>query len=87
MTTITLSGGDLGSETMAVRCNLTEASAPVQVDYHTGNGWEPTQYQCADTRHTTSGLIAVGKSLAAAAVEMRDDEFGCNVEEVEDAAV
>jgi hypothetical protein len=85
MTTIKLSGGDLGREIMMlVRCNLVEASAPVEVDYCVGNGWEPTQYQCADTRHTTSGLIAVGKSLAADAVEASETEFDCDVAEVED---
>jgi uncharacterized protein YraI len=72
---------------MLVRCNLTEASAPVQVDYHTGSGWESTQYQCADCQHTTSGLIAIGKSLAADAVEASETEFDCDVAEVEDAAV
>jgi hypothetical protein len=87
MKTIKLSGGDLGSETLLVRCNLVEAAAPVEVDYCVGNGWEPTQYQCADTRHSLAGLVAIGKSLAAVAVEMPESEFGCNVEEVEDAAV
>jgi len=60
MTTIKLYGGDLGNETMLVRCNLTEASAPVQVDYCEGDGWVGCQYQCAETRHRTSGLVDVG---------------------------
>lgn len=77
MTTITLSEGDLGGETMLVRCKLTEASAPVEVDYQTGEGWQPTPYQCADCRHTDAGLIAIGKHLAAAAVEMPEDKFEC----------
>lgn len=77
MTTINLSGGDLGSETMMVRCDLTQASAPIEIDYCEGHGWAPTQYQCADTRHTVSGLIRLGKTLAAAAVEMGDD-FDCD---------
>jgi len=83
MTTIKLSGGDLGSETMAVRCNLTEASAPVQVDYHTGDGWEPTQYQCADCRHDRGELARIGKLIAAQAVEIPESEFACDVEEVD----
>lgn len=87
MATIKLSGGDLGSETLLVRCNLVEASAPVEVDYCVGNGWEPTQYQCADTRHSRAGLVAIAKSLAAAAVEASEAEFDCDVSEVEDAAV
>jgi uncharacterized protein YraI len=81
-TTIKLFDGDLGSETMLVRCNLSQASAPVEVDYQTGSGWESTQYQCADTRHRTSGLIEIGKTLAAHAVEVPVDEFSCDSEEV-----
>ncbi len=80
MKTIKLSGGDLGGETMLVRCNLAEASATVEVDYQTGNGWQPTQFQCSDARHTDAGLIAIGKQLAAAAVEMPADEFDCDAE-------
>lgn len=83
MTTIKLSGGDLGNESMLVRCDLAQASAPVQADYGTGDGWSDTQYQCADTRHRTSGLIEIGKALAARAVEMPSDEFDCDCEEVE----
>lgn len=81
-TTIKLSGGDLGLESMLVRCNLSEASAPVQVDYCEGSGWESTQYQCADCRHRTSGLIARGKELAASAVELPDGDFACDSEEL-----
>jgi len=33
MTTIKLFGGDLGNEEMMIRCDLSEASSPVQVDY------------------------------------------------------
>lgn len=80
MTTIKLSSGDLGIEEMMVRCNLAEASAPVEVDYCTGDGWEPTQYQCADCRHADAGLIAIGKQLAAQAVEMAENEFDCDAE-------
>lgn len=85
MTTIKLYGGDLGNETMLVRCNLSEASAPVQANYMTGegDGWKSTQYQCADCRHTTAGLVEIGKTLAARAVEMPEDEFGCEWAEVE----
>ena len=82
MTTIKLSGGDLGLETMLVRCNLAEASAPVMAKYNPGDDWCGTQYQCADTRHRTSGLAEIGKELAARAVEMRVDDFDCDWEEV-----
>jgi hypothetical protein len=82
MTTIRLSGGDLGSESMLVRCNLVEASAPVDVDYCEGSGWQPTQWQCANCCHRTSGLAEIAKRLAAAAVELPENEFDCEWEEV-----
>ena len=84
MTTIKFFDGDFGSEEMMVRCNLAQASAPVEVDYCTGDGWQQTQYQCADARHTTRGLIAIGKLLAAQALEMPTEEFSCELEELDD---
>lgn len=68
-TTIKLTNGCLGSETMKVRCQLANAASPVEVDYCTGEGWQPTQYQCADARHTAKGLAAIGQSLAEIACE------------------
>lgn len=82
MTTIKLFGGDLGNETMLVRCNLSEASSPIQVDYCEGSGWDSTQYQCADARHRKGELADIGKVLAARAVEMSFDEFDCEWEQV-----
>lgn len=83
MTTIKLSGGDLGSETMYVRCNLSEASAPIMADYDNGDGYVSTQYQCADTSHRTNGLVEIGKTLAARAVEIPESEFECESEIVQ----
>ena len=72
MTKIKLSGGGLGAERMVVRCNLADASAPVEVDYCNGDGegFVSTRYRCADACHTVSGLTEIGKVLAAEAVEM-----------------
>jgi hypothetical protein len=81
-TKIKLSDGDLGDEVIIVRCNLAEASAPVEIDYGVGEGFEPTQYQCADARHYTSGLIEIGKRLAAASVEVYVDDFTCEVNDI-----
>lgn len=82
-TTIKLSGGDLGSDEMYVRCDLTQAASPVQVQYRTdGDAWDGTQYQCADARHRDSGLAEIGRKLAAAAVEMPYDDFDCEWEVV-----
>lgn len=80
--TIRLFDGDLGNEVMLVRCNLTEASSPVEVDYCEGDGWQGTQYQCADARHYLSGLIEIAKRLAARAVEVPEDEFDCEYTEI-----
>lgn len=82
MTTIKLSGGDLGSETMFVRCDLTQAAAPVEADYDNGEGFVGTRYQCADTRHRSKGLADLGKKLAAEACEMAIWDFTCDSEEV-----
>jgi hypothetical protein len=84
MTTIKLFGGDFGTEEMMIRCNLSEASAPVEVDYRTEiqDVWLPTQYQSADVRHRTRGLIAIGKQLAAEAFGIPEDEFTCEAIEV-----
>lgn len=79
-TTIKLYGGDLGGERILVRCDLTRAEAPVEVDYCMGEGYEPCQYQCADARHTVNGLVVIGKELAARAVEMPESKFSCEWE-------
>jgi len=83
MTTIKVINGDMGSESMSVRCDLSQASAPVEVNYGTGGGWESTQYQCADARHTVSGLKQIAKTIAAKAVEMPESQFAADFDEVE----
>lgn len=80
MTTILLTGGPLGSEKVRVQCDLSQASSPVRVDYHMGNGWESTQYQCADCRHRIAGLVAVGEELVARAVDVPIECFSCDWE-------
>lgn len=88
MTTIKLTDGCLGCETLLVRCDLTQAASPIQADYGTGHGWTGTQYQCADARHRDSGLARIGQLLAGAATESRGGEGEeCDWEVVEEAAV
>jgi hypothetical protein len=84
MTTIKLFGGDLGNEEMMIRCNLSEASSPVEVDYRNDiqDAWQSTQYQAADVRHRTKGLIAIGMQLAAEALELPERHFTCEAVEV-----
>ena len=83
MTTIKLTGGDLGREVVFVRAILTNAASNVMVDYCEGAGWEATQYQVGETRHRTSGLAKVGKWLAAKAVGCDTDDFKCEWEEID----
>ena len=78
MTTIKLTGGDLGCETVLVRADLSNAAGQVQVDYCEGEGWQGTQYQTGETRHRPAGLAKLGKWLAAEAVGMGADEFECD---------
>ena len=73
MDVIKLTDGCLGDETMKVRCDLAQAAAPVEVCY-SGDTWEPTQYQCADARHTRRGLEQIARLLAAAACEATAEE-------------
>ena len=73
MDMIRLTDGCLGDETMKVRCDLAQAAAPVEVCY-SGDTWEPTQYQCADARHTRRGLEQIARLLAAAACEATAEE-------------
>lgn len=85
-TVLKLSGEDLGPDPILVRCDLTEASAPVEINCDVdgdGDTWDSTQFQCADTRHSVAGLATIARRLAAWAAEMPEDEFDCQVEEVE----
>jgi len=80
MTTVKLFDGDFGNDVMVLRCNLSQASSPVQ--WHSGDGeWQSSQYQCADCRHSTAGMVEIGKQIAAVALEL--PEVDCDWEEVE----
>lgn len=63
-TIIKLWGGVLGPDILRVRCDLTRAESPVEVDYGVLDGWKPSPYQCADVRHSTTELAALGQRLA-----------------------
>lgn len=84
MRTIKLFDGDLGHEVMYVRCELVNASAPVEVDYANDeeSRWQGTPYQSADACHTVKGLVTIGKELAAEAVGMSAREFTCEWSEM-----
>lgn len=76
---IRLSGGDLGNESITVRCDLSRADAFVEIDYCTGEGFVATQYNAAFCHHEPSGLVAAGKILAAQACEVPLSDFRCDV--------
>lgn len=86
---IVLRGGSLGPGQFCMfRCELAQASAPVVVDWcNEGgrpSGWEATQFQCADCRHSTDGLIELGLRIAAQGVEVSPEEFDCDILHVDD---
>lgn len=84
MKTIKLTGGILGSSEMKIRCNLSNASSPVEVDYCEGYGWQSTQFQCADVRHYTTELAKLGQKLAfEAMIEPYSEKNLCEWEECE----
>ena len=57
-----------------MRCDLSQAAAPIQVNYLVDDSaYEGTQYQCADARHTINGLAAIGRELLAAAIQVDGD--------------
>jgi hypothetical protein len=82
MTTLKLTSNAV-SESMLIRCNLSEASSPVEVDYLVGEGWTHTQYQAANIRHRLNGLAEIGRELLADAIQCDAGELGkLTVEEV-----
>ena len=62
------------NDSLLVRCNLSQASSPIEVRYEKSGEWESTQYQCGETRHTSQGLAEIGASLMADAIgEVKED--------------
>lgn len=82
-TVIKFFGGDLGDIEAYYRCDLSEAAAPIQEWNEEDKCWVGTQYQCADARHTNSGMVRLCHILLADAVEVRRDEFTCEHEEID----
>lgn len=77
MTTLKVTASSM-AESLLIRCNLTEAASPVQVDYLSGDGegWQPTQYQCANVQHREQGLVDLGAELLAKACECSVRDLG-----------
>lgn len=70
------------SESLKVRCNLSEATSPIEVDYLEGHGWQGTQWQAANTRHTTQGLADIGHRLLAEALQEPEEAIETEYAEV-----
>jgi len=79
-TIIKLFDGSMGLDEAFFRCDLSQASSPVE-HFADSSGWDSTQYQCADCKHRDSGLADVAKRLAATYCE--DSDFDCEWEVVE----
>jgi hypothetical protein len=86
-TTIKLTGGDMGVREIRVRCDLSQAAQPVQVNYCRGFGWQTTPYLCESDFPVKGELIHFGRILAARVVDFnfrRGNELTCDVIEVDD---
>ena len=86
---VVLRGGHLGAGQFCMfRCNLSQASAPLQVDWCSDagrpSGWEPTQLQCADCLHSPGRMFEMAMRIAAQAVEVDPEEFDCDSLHVDD---
>lgn len=77
MTTIKVTASNI-SESLIVRCDLTRAESPVEVNYLNDgkhSPWESTQYQCGNTRHTVKGLTDLGETLLAEALQEPEESL------------
>lgn len=80
MTTLKITSASIG-ESIKVRCNLCDASSPVEVNYLEGHGWQGTQWQAANTRHTLRGLADLGHRLMAEALQEPEEAIETEAEE------
>lgn len=65
-------------QSLLVRCDLSQASSPIEVNYLTGCGWDSTPLQCADVSHNWDSLARYGAELLASAVDEEydsDDDY------------
>jgi hypothetical protein len=74
--------GDLGDIKAFFRCNLSEASAPLQRWDEILEQWVGTQFQCADAKHTTKGMVGLCGVIIAGDLELSGDEIEYEWEEV-----
>lgn len=81
-TVLKLSGGSLGSDRVKIRGQLSVSEGRIDVDYCEGNGWESTGHSCYEVRNAAQ-LAALGRELAADAIQMDRAAFSCDWTEVD----
>ena len=66
------------NESLLVRCNLSQAASPIEVNYlaEPGSEFQHTQFQCADARHRKDLLADIGADLLADACLCDRQELG-----------
>lgn len=66
------------SESLLVRCNLSQAASPIEVNYlaEPDSEFQHTQFQCADARHRRDLLADIGADLLADACLCDRQELG-----------
>jgi len=66
------------SESLKIRCNLSDVASGVEVDYcnDEGQNWYPTQWQAGHARHSIDGLTDLGAEILAEALEMPVADLG-----------
>jgi len=78
MTTIRIHSTDLNIDVKA-KCDLRQASSPILIDWH-GNGFEQTQFQCADVNHCRGDFARLVCDQIADSIEMNRNELFDEVE-------
>jgi len=76
-TTLRITASTL-NDSLLIRCNLNEASSPVEINYRSEPRSEfvSTQWQCSNVRHSAQELADLGAKLLADACECLIDDLG-----------
>jgi hypothetical protein len=83
MKTIKFFGGSLGDTIAYYRCNLTDASSPIEYWDYGLERWIGTQYHSTNARHRTDGMIELCNQLIAWELGIDLDDLECEHEVVE----
>ena len=72
-----------GADVTLFRCNLSQASSPLQYWSDDSESWVSTQYQCADCRHDVDQMAELARTICAGWAEMPEDGYTIDWEIVE----